>query len=81
MINKKDKCSEKWELTESINTQILNNSVRREDQFKHGRGKLYFLHAGSENLVEERFKNWTYKKYSSNALKYVFHILAIMMRN
>lgn len=81
LINKKDKCSEKWELTESINTQILNNSVRREDQFKHGRGKLYFLHAGSENLVEERFKNWTYKKYSSNALKYVFHILAIMMRN
>lgn len=53
-----------------LSIKISANEVL-SDKFRKGRARLYFLHPQKQSSGDER--------YSSNAIKYVCHILAIMI--
>lgn len=63
--------SSMWQkVNEDLDVGVRQKRVRSK-KFKHGRAYLYFLHPQKQSSGDER--------YSSNAIKYVCHILAIMI--
>ena len=64
--------------------KISPKTVRQKKTFPFGRLELYLTHPSEQKLIqasEEKAKKYDrkpYKKYSSNTLKFIFHMIAIM---
>lgn len=59
---------------------VKNNKLKNKNLFPQGRLKLFFEHPDKKNIiVNKTSKLNNAEKYSTASLRYVFHILAIML--
>ena len=64
--------------------KILPETVRQKETFPHGRLELYLTHPLEQKIIQaseikaKEINTKPYKKYSSNTMRYIFHMIAIM---
>jgi len=65
-------------ISENCNFTISKTTVKRKTQFSYGQLELFLSHPDEQKCIN-RIKNGVlYKKYSTNTMSFIFHMIAIM---
>lgn len=69
-----------WKIASmKIEFKQLNSTVKRKTKFPNGQVKAYLSHPNESKLMDSYKGKKIIEKYSSNTIRYVFHMIAIMV--
>ena len=72
----------KWQTAcKECTLEIMPDKVQRKSAFPYGRLELFLKHPAEQKRIadlKQKDKGENYNKYSTNTLRYIFHMIAIM---
>lgn len=75
-----EKSLNKWQLDNTeANIIFIHNQIKGKENYPVGKVELSLSHPTEKELLKKVKRTKNYKAFNSNALKYIFHVLAIML--